>query len=318
MDDVKALAEQVIGSVKGLVQRATERFDAAVAEVRLELTKALSSFEQRTAQLGADVECALEASARIPERGEKGDPGAPGADGLRGEKGDPGADGADGLRGEKGEKGDPGADGLRGEKGDPGERGQEGLPGGQGERGERGLTGEKGDPGAPGSDGLRGEKGDPGDRGERGLDGAPGRDALELTILPEIDPEKAYPRHTFATHRGGLIRAIRRTSPITGSLEEAGWQVVVDGVAELRFEPTGVRTIDLYAVKTSGATSKVTASYPVQIHRGIFQPDTGYEQGDCVTFGGSTWLATRETSARPETDDSWRLVVKRGRDGKRD
>ena len=252
MDDVKALAEQVIGSVKGLVQRATERFDAAVAEVRLELTKALSSFEQRTAQLGADVECALEASARIPERGE------------------------------------------------------------------RGLTGEKGDPGAPGSDGLRGEKGDPGDRGERGLDGAPGRDALELTILPEIDPEKAYPRHTFATHRGGLIRAIRRTSPITGSLEEAGWQVVVDGVAELRFEPTGVRTIDLYAVKTSGATSKVTASYPVQIHRGIFQPDTGYEQGDCVTFGGSTWLATRETSARPETDDSWRLVVKRGRDGKRD
>jgi hypothetical protein len=51
------------------------------------------------------------------------------------------------------------------------------------------------------------------------------------------------------------------------------------------------------------------------IYRGVWR-DGQFSKGDSVTFGGSTWIATRETSSKPELDDSWRLAVKRGRDGK--
>lgn len=55
---------------------------------------------------------------------------------------------------------------------------------------------------------------------------------------------------------------------------------------------------------------------PLVIDRGVFKSGTTYAPGDATTFGGSLWIAKRETDARPETDDSWRLAVKRGRDGR--
>lgn len=51
------------------------------------------------------------------------------------------------------------------------------------------------------------------------------------------------------------------------------------------------------------------------IYRGVWR-DGQFSKGDSVTFGGSTWIATRATASKPELDDSWRLAVKRGRDGK--
>ena len=50
--------------------------------------------------------------------------------------------------------------------------------------------------------------------------------------------------------------------------------------------------------------------------RGVYKADTAYQAGDGVTWGGSFWIAQRETSDKPETSDAWRLAVKRGRDGK--
>jgi hypothetical protein len=41
-----------------------------------------------------------------------------------------------------------------------------------------------------------------------------------------------------------------------------------------------------------------------------------FKRGDTVTWGGSLWMATKDNSAKPEMDDSWVLIVKRGRDGK--
>lgn len=41
-----------------------------------------------------------------------------------------------------------------------------------------------------------------------------------------------------------------------------------------------------------------------------------YKRGDVVTFGGSAFLAMRDTSDKPEASDAWVLWVKRGRDGK--
>lgn len=55
---------------------------------------------------------------------------------------------------------------------------------------------------------------------------------------------------------------------------------------------------------------------PVVIDRGVFKAGTKYAAGDGVTFGGSFWIAQAETTDKPENSKSWRLAVKRGRDGK--
>lgn len=64
-------------------------------------------------------------------------------------------------------------------------------------------------------------------------------------------------------------------------------------------------------------THSIELCFPVTIHRGVYRPETEYERGDGVTFGGSTWIANRKTSEKPgEGSGDWTLSVKRGRDGK--
>jgi integrin beta 3 len=52
------------------------------------------------------------------------------------------------------------------------------------------------------------------------------------------------------------------------------------------------------------------------LYRGIFKEGSEYEQGDMVTWGGSTWVAQSDTKAKPGDGEEWRLAVKKGRDGK--
>jgi hypothetical protein len=51
------------------------------------------------------------------------------------------------------------------------------------------------------------------------------------------------------------------------------------------------------------------------IYKGVWSAGD-FLKGDMVTFGGSVFVAKRDTNSRPESDDSWQLCVKRGRDGK--
>lgn len=55
-------------------------------------------------------------------------------------------------------------------------------------------------------------------------------------------------------------------------------------------------------------------SLPIVIDRGMWR-EGKFERGDGVTWGGSFFIAQRDTSAKPETSPDWRLAVKRGRDG---
>lgn len=52
-------------------------------------------------------------------------------------------------------------------------------------------------------------------------------------------------------------------------------------------------------------------------YKGIWSPGL-HKRGSLVTWGGSLWMAQRDTEVKPETkgNDDWKLVVKRGRDGK--
>jgi hypothetical protein len=55
---------------------------------------------------------------------------------------------------------------------------------------------------------------------------------------------------------------------------------------------------------------------PVVIDRGVYREGSEYKAGDAVTWGGSLWIAQKDTGAKPDSSDEWRLSVKRGRDGK--
>jgi hypothetical protein len=149
--------------------------------------------------------------------------------------------------------------------------------------------------------------------------GQPGRDSLEIDILPSVDPAKSYPRGTFACHEGGLIRAIRNTEPIKESLFPAGWAVVVEGVSmfEVR-QSEDLRSFSVRSCRTSGATETNEFRLPVLIYRGIFQEGAEYHRGDCVTWAGSTWHCEAETTKDKPGDGAtdWRLMVKQGRPGK--
>ncbi|CAH0650533.1 MULTISPECIES: phage portal protein [unclassified Pseudomonas] len=142
-------------------------------------------------------------------------------------------------------------------------------------------------------------------------DGDPGRDALQLEILPEIDAEKSYVRGTYAKHLGGLWRSFERTSGMKG------WECIVEGVGAAAVEQAGDRGFELALVLSSGAEVRKKLELPVMIYRGVFSAGD-YLPGDTVTWAGSLWHCDESTCDKPGEPGSkgWRLAVKRGRDGK--
>ena len=142
-------------------------------------------------------------------------------------------------------------------------------------------------------------------------DGDPGRDALQLEILPEIDGEKSYARGTYAKHLGGLWRSFERTSGMRG------WECIVEGIGAATVEQSGERGFELALMLSSGAEVRKKLDLPVMIYRGVFAPGE-YAPGDTVTWAGSLWHCDESTHDKPGEPGSkgWRLAVKRGRDGK--
>ena len=56
---------------------------------------------------------------------------------------------------------------------------------------------------------------------------------------------------------------------------------------------------------------------PAVIDRGVYRDTEAYAKGDGVTWGGSYFIAQKQApEGKPGESDSWRLAVKRGRDGK--
>lgn len=222
--------------------------------------------------------------------------GRDGKDGVPGERGEKGDAGEKGEQGPPGPKGDKGEAGPEGPAGIPGEPGAVGEPGPQGVQGERGLTGEKGEPGPAGKDGADGRDGKdgaPGERGERGEKGEPGRDGKE-------GPAGA---------KGDAGRDGRDGSPGRDGKDGFGFDDLNVELAEDQ------RTV-VHRFRKGETVKEFRTALPVVIDRGVFKEGSAYAKGDGVTYGGSFWIAQRDTGERPEASDAWRLAVKRGRDGK--
>lgn len=54
---------------------------------------------------------------------------------------------------------------------------------------------------------------------------------------------------------------------------------------------------------------------PTVLDAGFYRPGKSYEKGDGVSFGGSFWIAQKQTDTKPDGENAaWRLAVKKGRD----
>lgn len=222
-----------------------------------------------------------------------------------------GKDGAPGERGEVGPKGEPGENGL---EGPPGERGEKGEPG---ERGEPGPAGERG---PPGESGARGERGVPGPPGQDGEDGKSISSEEVREMLSGIyTAEQAKWALDFERRAQDLLqRCIDRIpAPKDGKDGIDG----KDGANGVGFEDMtvlhdGERTITLRFAR-GDVVKEFPIIIPAVIERGIYKQGTSYQRGDGVTFGGSYWIAQKDTNAKPgEQNADWRLAVKKGRDGR--
>lgn len=146
-----------------------------------------------------------------------------------------------------------------------------------------------------------------------------GRDAAELDILPSLDENKSYRRGTWARHANGLLRAARQTDALADkSVTEAGWDVIVEGVAALLVtQGEDPRAIEVASMLTSGTKAIVAFNIPMVLDRGVYRAETKYAKGDGVTWGGSWWIAqVDEPTDKPGVSAQWRLAVKQGERGK--
>lgn len=213
--------------------------------------------------------------------------------------------------------------------------------------GPRGEPGEKGADGAPGRDGKDADpeamtavvrewferytkdvlptlipepvKGERGDRGEPGAKGEPGADGKAVTT-EDLQPiiEAAIARGLLDLERRAqdvLQRAVDRLpAPKDGKDGKDGRDAFAVEDFDLALSDDE-RTLSVTLVCGDRRVEKsVRLSHPV--YRGVYKAGEKYQKGDVVTFGGSAFVAVRETGAKPETDDSWKLAVKRGRDGR--
>lgn len=137
-------------------------------------------------------------------------------------------------------------------------------------------------------------------------DGEPGKDGINLADAM-IDQDG----NLVLIKSNGEAKQLGR---IKGQDGEPGKDGI--GFDDLSFEYDGERGLKLIWTK-----GDVIKECDVILHgiidRGVFKEGTSYTRGDAVSWGGSLWIAQSDTIIKPgDGEKSWRLAVKKGRDGK--
>lgn len=275
--------------VKSVTPVVREFYAAQVASLKAEMevqravfAKEIDAFSVLVADLEARV-AAAESRVLVP--GPMGPAGPEGPAGLNGKDGQDGRHGIDGVDGKNGIDGKDGRDGAPGEKGLDGKNGIDGKDGLQGEKG---MDGRHGIDGKDGRDGLPGV---PGRTGEKGIDGRDGIDG----------------KHGLAGLNG------KDGSP--GRDGKDGKDGFGFDQADLTFDERKG-----FALKFTRGDRAQAFPIPIPFHAGTWEAGRSYPKGAMVTVRGSSFVALRETQARPDENDAsardWKLAVKRGKDGK--
>lgn len=71
-----------------------------------------------------------------------------------------------------------------------------------------------------------------------------------------------------------------------------------------------------FALRCGDRIVKRGIKLPLPIFRGVYRSGEKYEQSDVVVFGGSQWIALRDTDTRPP-GAHWQCCVQRGKDATR-
>ena len=217
--------------------------------------------------------------------------------------------------------------------GAPGEPGADGKEGAPGKDGRAGVDGKDGSPGVDGKDGVPGERGTDGINGKDGCDGVAGKDGRDGVDGRSVDVEEI--RGIVGELLASAVDAIPKAKDgepgrdgrdgqpgIPGAAGENGADGVngrdgTDGLSldDLEVEMKG-RTL---AFRLKGGDREVFREFrlPILKDAGVYDSGKGYEEGDCVSYGGSLFIAQRDTNDAPGgKSGDWRLAVKRGKDGK--
>lgn len=144
-----------------------------------------------------------------------------------------------------------------------------------------GPAGPAGKDGSDGKDGRDGKDGERGEKGERGPEGARGVDGV--------------------AGRDGAPSTVPgpRGEPGERGADGIATFADVDARIEARFADLQVRTL-------------------ADVYQGVFETerDRPYTRGQLTTWGGSLWLSLNDTRSNPGENRDWKLVAKRGADGK--
>lgn len=136
------------------------------------------------------------------------------------------------------------------------------------------------------------ESGKDGRDGKDGTDGRDGKDAV-------VNIEEIVARVAELT----IPRVVALIPAPANGTDGAKGERGEDGISA----PEEIRSIAREEVMTQQRS----------FYKGVFEVNTGYRTADAVTWDGSLWFATRDTTTKPGTDDAWKLAVKKGRDAKR-
>jgi hypothetical protein len=139
-------------------------------------------------------------------------------------------------------------------------------------------------------------------------DGEPGRDGLDVKEM-----FRAEGRRLVAVMSDGTTRDLGVFVGKDGEPGKPGADAV--GFDDLDVTYDGEKTITLKFTKGE-RVKEFSFAMPVVIDRGVYREGSEYKAGDAVTWGGSLWIAQKDTASKPDAGDEWRLSVKRGRDGK--
>ena len=184
--------------------------------------------------------------------------------------------------------------------------------------------GEKGDRGENGKDGAPGERGEKGDRGADGKDGANGKDCdyqvisnMIVETMEKMMPDLAA-KAALLVPRPADGRDGRDGQPGKDGAHGEKGIAGRDGFAPdgmvLRMKEDG-RTL-VVGLKAGDCTYESEVVLDIPLYRGPYKAGA-HEKGDCVTHGGSVWIAQCATETRPgDGNTDWRLAVKRGQDGR--
>ncbi|MES2625897.1 MAG: hypothetical protein V4628_11515 [Pseudomonadota bacterium] len=155
-------------------------------------------------------------------------------------------------------------------------------------------------PGKDGVNGINGQKGDAGINGEKGEDGKDGAGIADLLI----DRDGAL----TASFTDGRMKSLGVIVGKDGSPGKEGADFT-----ELEIDYDGERTI---TIKSKNGV--ITKRLPIPMDKGYWSERMACEKADIVTHNGVAFIAKRDTSTEPKTENSedWRILARKGVDGK--